>query len=452
MRSLMRRPWPSSAPFPTSKSLHAGVLAVFEDISERKRIEQELQEKTAVLTTVTHALNTFLDTGDWSAASKHLLALAIRQTQSVYGFLGVVMDGQVLRILAHDGVIWDAKLNRELYEGKMRDHAANGYFEIMHVHNLLGEVIRKGETVVANSPQHDHRSGGLSEGHPRMDSFLGVPIFKGKETVGLIGVANRTGGYTEEELRYLEAMSKATGVLYDSYRQGLKQAAFQKEQKRLETQMRQAQKMEVLGRLAGGVAHDFNNMLMVLGGSAELLERALPAESPARLYLEQIQRTTEKAAAITEQLLAFSRKQVLEFLPMDLHEALTESEFMLPRLLGSDVVLTFSHQAAQSWILSDPSQIEQVVANLAINSRDAMHEDGTLGISTRNASHLPGESQPRDNAADADPQVWVVLEVADSGCGMDEKTRAHIFEPFFTTKPEGKRKVPAWASPPSTAS
>ena len=210
------------------------------------------------------------------------------------------------------------------------------------------------------------------------------------------------------------------------------------EQKRLETQMRQAQKMEVLGRLAGGVAHDFNNMLMVLGGSAELLDRAIPAGSAARMYVDQIQRTTEKAAAITKQLLAFSRKQVLEFRPMDLHNALTECEFMLPRLLGSDVVLTFDHQAAQSWILSDPSQIEQVVANLAINSRDAMPGGGSLRISTRNALHLPNESDSGDTAADGDPQVWVVLEVADSGCGMDEKTRAHIFEPFFTTKPEGK--------------
>jgi len=424
----------SSAPIYDENRSLAGVLAIFEDISERKRIEQELQEKTSMLTTVTQALNTFLDTGDWSAASKHLLTFAIQQTKSVYGFLGVVLDGQVLRILAHDGVSWDAKLNRELYETKMRDHAAHGYFEIKHVHNLLGEVVLKGQTVVANSPHNDPRSGGLPEGHPRMDSFLGVPIFKGKETVGLIGVANRAGGYTGEELSYLEAMSKATGVLYDSYRQTLKQTALQEEQKRLETQMRQAQKMEVLGRLAGGVAHDFNNMLMVLGGSAELLDRAIPTVSPARMYVDQIQRTTEKAAAITKQLLAFSRKQVLEFRAMDLHDALTECEFMLPRLLGSDIVLTFNHRAAQSWILSDPSQIEQVVANLAINSRDAMPGGGTLSISTYNAPNLPNESAPGDDSA----QVWVVLEVADSGSGMDEKTRAQIFEPFFTTKPEGK--------------
>ncbi len=210
-----------------------------------------------------------------------------------------------------------------------------------------------------------------------------------------------------------------------------------KEQAQLESQMRQAQKMEVLGRLAGGVAHDFNNMLMVLDGCSDLLDRALPPESPARLYLNQIQRTTEKAAAITKQLLAFSRKQILEMKPMDLHEALTSSEFMLPRLLGSDIELSFHHEARRSWIVCDASQIEQVIANLAINSRDAMPKGGRLTIATTNAAGLP------DAAAAAAPSAasvhdWVVLSVTDSGCGMDEKTRAQIFEPFFTTKPLGK--------------
>jgi len=407
---------------------------MFEDITERKRIELELQEKTVVLSRVTQALNTFLDTGDWSAASQHLLAFSIHQTQSQYGFLGVALEGNVLRVLAHDGMVWDLHLNRTIYEEKINQHGTEGYFEVSHVHNLLGEVITKGETVIANSPGTDPRSGGLPAGHPPMYSFLGVPVFKGKEAVGLIGVANRPGGYTGEELGYLETMSQATGILYDSYRQNLNRRALEGQQERLEAQVRQAQKMEVLGRLAGGVAHDFNNMLMVLGGCSELLDRSLPKESAARIYLDQIQRTTEKATAITKQLLAFSRKQVVEFRPIDLHEALTESEFMLPRLLGSDIELTFRHDAKSSWILSDSAQIEQVVANLAINARDAMPEGGRLTISTRDAAH-----PPEDAAGSSSPSgSWVVLELADTGTGMDEKMRAQILEPFFTTKPGAK--------------
>ena len=175
-------------------------------------------------------------------------------------------------------------------------------------------------------------------------------------------------------------------------------------------------------------------MLMVLGGCSELLERSLPKESGARVYLDQIQRTTEKATAITMQLLAFSRKQVLEIRPMDLHAALRASEFMLPRLLGSDVELAFRHEAAIPWILSDPSQIEQVIMNLAVNSRDAMPEGGRFTVSTRNADGLPEGVDAAENR----DQTWVVLEVADTGTGMDEQTRARIFEPFFTTKPDGK--------------
>jgi two-component system cell cycle sensor histidine kinase/response regulator CckA len=211
------------------------------------------------------------------------------------------------------------------------------------------------------------------------------------------------------------------------------------EAKRLASQVRQSQKLEVLGRLAGGVAHDFNNMLMVLDSSTELLERSLPPTSTARLYLDQIQRTSAKAAAITKQLLAFSRKQVVEFRSMDLHAVLSESEFMIPRLLGSDIELSFHHNASQSWIRSDSSQIEQVIANLAINARDAMPHGGRLTISTRNEPHTPHRenAQYQENGGSAN-SPWIVLEVTDNGSGMDEKTRAHIFEPFFTTKPQGK--------------
>jgi two-component system, cell cycle sensor histidine kinase and response regulator CckA len=162
------------------------------------------------------------------------------------------------------------------------------------------------------------------------------------------------------------------------------------------------------------------------------LARSLPKESAARVYLEQIQRTTEKAAAITKQLLAFSRRQVLEIQPMDLHGALTALEFMLSRLLGSDVELTFRKEAANSWILSDAAQIEQVVMNLAVNSRDAMPEGGRLTVSTRNVQGPP------EGGDVAESQAWVVLEVEDTGTGMDDQTRARIFEPFFTTKPDGK--------------
>jgi two-component system, cell cycle sensor histidine kinase and response regulator CckA len=426
----------STAPLHDEAGQLMGLMATIEDITERKSIERELSEKTVTLAAVTDALNRFLESGDWAAASKRLLSHALEQTQSPCGFLGVVLDGPNLRVLAHEGGTWDESENRQLYEAKMSQQAAQGYFELSHHDNLLGEIIRKERIVVANKLPEGAHLGGTPAGHPKIHSFLGVPILKGSTVVGVIAVANRTGGYTGEESRSLKTISQATGVLYDNYRQNLKRAQAEEQRKRLEGEFRQAQKMEVLGQLSGGIAHDFNNMLMVLSGSAELLEKSLPPLSPSSRYVEQIRRTVEKAAAITKQLLAFSRKQVLEITPIDLHEVLTDCEFMLPRLLGADVQLTFQHQAIHSWIRADAAQLEQVIANLAINARDAMPEGGTLRISTRNSPTLPELTS--DSEGSRGFAGWLVLEVKDSGMGMDEETRAHIFEPFFTTKPEGK--------------
>jgi len=410
-------------------------MPTIDDVHERKRMELELNEKTITLSAVTDALNTFLETGDWAKASQGLLRHALKQTQSPEGFLAAVLEDPQLHVLAHEGVTWDPQQNRQLFETKMHQKAGLGYFEIAHHGNLFGEIIRNGRTVVANSPATDTRCGGIPAGHPRIDSLLGVPIRKGGTIVGVIAVANRSGGYTGDESRSLEAISQATGVLYDSYRQNLKRAQLEDQRARLEADFRQAQKMEVLGQLSGGIAHDFNNMLMVLSGATELLEKTLPERSPSTRYVDQIRRTVEKAAAITKQLLAFSRKQVLEVIPIDLHEVLTECEFMLPRLLGAQVQLTFQHHASHSWIRADSAQLEQVIANLAINARDAMPLGGSLSISTRNTFSLPPESS---GEGQNDSFEWLLLEVKDTGVGMDQETRAHIFEPFFTTKPEGK--------------
>jgi signal transduction histidine kinase/CheY-like chemotaxis protein len=410
---------------------------VDDDVPEHQLIKQELEKKSAILSTVNHALNTFLDSGDWSAASRHLLSFALEETHSEFGLLGAVLEGPVLRVLAHNGIHCGQPGDHHLYESKMKRYEECGYFELEHRQNLLGEVIQKAKTVVSINPSGSHHSEHVPPGHPLFRSFLGVPIFKGSEIVGLIGVANRPGGYTGEEVRSLETISQTVGVLYDNYRQSLTRQRLEEERTRLESEFRQAQKMEVLGQLAGGVAHDFNNMLMVLTSSAELLERTLPPKSKGRPYLEQFQRTTERAAAITRQLLAFSRKQVLDAKPVDLHEVLTESEFMLPRLLGSDVQLTFAHHAARSWLLADPSQLEQIIANLAINARDAMPCGGSLTFSTSNVAQLP-PSISASVRGGTPSQDWLVLEVADTGSGMDEVTRNHVFEPFFTTKPVGK--------------
>jgi two-component system cell cycle sensor histidine kinase/response regulator CckA len=207
------------------------------------------------------------------------------------------------------------------------------------------------------------------------------------------------------------------------------------EQKLLEAQFLQAQKMEAVGRLAGGVAHDFNNLLTMIMGYVEFVLDALPQESPAHDDLAQIKRAGERGASLVRQLLAFSRKQVLEPRVLDLNATIGNMQKMLQRLLGEDVELVVELEPSLGKVKADPVQVEQVIMNLAVNARDAMPEGGRLTLETTNVvldrwyarTHL-----------EAQPGRHVVLTVRDTGVGMDHETKSHLFEPFFTTKEAGE--------------
>ncbi len=204
---------------------------------------------------------------------------------------------------------------------------------------------------------------------------------------------------------------------------------------RLEDQLRQAQKMEAIGRLAGGIAHDFNNLLSVVLSCADLAMAELANESPVFPELEEIKRAGERAAALTRQMLAFSRQQVLEPRVLNLNEVVTNLNKMLTRVLGEDIELRVQVSSELYSIKADPGQIEQVIMNLVVNARDAMPDGGTLTIETANVE-LDG-AYVRDHS-DTAMGPHVMLAVSDTGRGMDKATQARIFEPFFTTKPHGK--------------
>ncbi len=207
------------------------------------------------------------------------------------------------------------------------------------------------------------------------------------------------------------------------------------ERRALELQLRQAQKMEAVGRLAGGVAHDFNNLLMVIKGHTELLLERVPKEDSFGRKVEQIQRAADRAAALTRQLLAFSRMQVLQPKVIDLNGVVAEMGKMLPRVIGEDIELSMRTDPQLARVKADPAQMEQVILNLAVNARDAMPKGGKLVIETSNAEL--DEAYARRHP----PLVagrYTLLAVSDTGMGMDAETQAHIFEPFFTTKEKGK--------------
>jgi PAS domain S-box-containing protein len=203
----------------------------------------------------------------------------------------------------------------------------------------------------------------------------------------------------------------------------------------MEDQLRQSQKMEAVGRMAGGTAHDFNNILTAILGFCDLLLSRLREDDPIRRDLLEIRKAGDRGANITRQLLAFSRRQVLQPKVMNLNDAIAGIDNMIRRLLGEDIDIHLDLGRALGNVRIDPGQIEQVLVNLAVNARDAMHGGGTLTIRTSNATF---RDDPFSRRAPVPPGSYVMLEIADQGAGMDDATKSRIFEPFFTTKEKGK--------------
>src|ERR1700676_1044241 len=207
------------------------------------------------------------------------------------------------------------------------------------------------------------------------------------------------------------------------------------ERRVLERQLRMAQKMEAVGRLSGGIAHDFNNLLGVIIGYVQVMKRSLVPENPSYEYAEEIEKASQRAVALTRQLLAFSRQQVLEPVILNLNTLVSEMEKMLPRLIGEDIQLDLLLDPAISQVKADPGQIEQVVMNLVVNARDAMPDGGKLTIQTANVELDAAFAREHTGSI---PGKYVMLAVTDTGTGMDPETQAQIFEPFFTTKDRDK--------------
>jgi PAS domain S-box-containing protein len=200
-------------------------------------------------------------------------------------------------------------------------------------------------------------------------------------------------------------------------------------------QLLHSQKMEAVGRLAGGIAHDFNNMLMAIGGHAELLRTEPEMPASCRWQADEIRKAADRAAGLTRQLLAFSRKQVMQPRPLSVNAVITDMEDMLRRLIGETIRLRTSLTPHVGVVRADPGQLEQVLMNLAVNARDAMPQGGTLAVQTDNVTLDAEYAALHDEVV---PGRYVMLAVADTGTGMDADVRQRIFEPFFTTKPQGQ--------------
>src|SRR3989441_3537870 len=259
-----------------------------------------------------------------------------------------------------------------------------------------------------------------------------VPLMVRGNAIGSLMVGDGIGRhYSDEEIELAQSFAHHAAIamnnasLYHELR-----AAYDKLSV-AQQQLSQAQKMEAVGRLAGGIAHDFNNLITVILGRSVMLMRELGADHPSRRKVEIIEHTAERAADITRQLLAFSRKQLLAPKRLNVNEQVRAMLPVLERLLGEDMTVTFLPDAGPGTVMADPAQIDQVLVNLLVNARDAMPHGGRIELTTANVSLSPADV---GEGSDAVPGPYVMLSVKDTGEGMDAATLERIFEPFFTTK------------------
>jgi PAS domain S-box-containing protein len=315
--------------------------------------------------------------------------------------------------------------NNEIATDEMTFSVGNG---------ITGRAIRSGEIMIENRYQDALKSvnsttlGDLSDGHIPQSALCAPMIHMGR-TIGCVEIQTyQIDAYTQE---HQTAMSMAASLAANA----VENVTLMEREAEQANQLRQSQKMEAVGQLAGGVAHDFNNLLTAISGYSDLGLRRLGEGDPLRRNLEEIKKASTRAGSLTRQLLAFSRKQMLQAKVIDLNAIVTDMDRMLRRLIGEDIDLITFLEPSSCRIKADPGQIEQVILNLAVNARDAMPRGGKLTIET-------GRVYLDENYARAHVAVksghYIMLAVSDTGIGMDSETQERVFEPFFTTKEVGK--------------
>ena len=391
-------------------------------IGERRNAERRLARQAAVLQAINEVFVAALTCETEEALGKVCLSVAERLTESKFGFLGELNELGRMDTIAISNPGWDAC--------KMSLHDAQRSTRGMPLRGIDRATLRDEEPRIVNQDEmanHPDRVG-TPDGHPEVTAFLGAPLELDGKTIGMIGLANKPGGYVPADQEAVENLGVAIV-------QVLKRQRAEHALNLSQEQLRQAQKMEAVGRLAGGIAHDFNNLLTAILGYGELLLSQPEARGPMGEDLQAMMDAGRKAADLTGQLLAFSRKQVLEPTVLELNALVRKTESLLRRVIGEDINLISRLDPEVPAIRADPGQLSQVLMNLSVNARDAMPTGGTLTVRTSSVDSDEYTPTPGDGVP---PGRYALLTVSDTGSGMDDETLSRIFEPFFTTKGPGK--------------
>jgi two-component system cell cycle sensor histidine kinase/response regulator CckA len=386
-------------------------MAVVEDITERKRSEAVMRVHVDLLHySANHPLDEVL---------QRTLDEVGRLTDSPIGFYHFVGDDQMTLTLK----AWSTRTEKEFCAA-----AGKGSHYSVDQAGVWADCVRQRRPVIHNDYASLPHRKGLPPGHAAVMRELAVPIFRCDRVVAILGVGNKPGEYVDADVRVVTHLASVAWEVAERKR-------VEEESAKVQIQLTQAQKMESVGRLAGGVAHDFNNLLMGIMNYVDLCRDELAEGHPIRGYLDEITSDAQRSADLARQLLAFARKQTVMPKVLDLNDTVVGMLKMLERLLGENISMTWIPGARLWQVKVDPSQVDQILANLCINARDAIAGVGRLTIET---SNVAADERYCAGHAGAVPGEYVQLALSDTGHGMGQDVIEHIFEPFFTTKDVGK--------------
>ncbi len=400
------------------------IIVLVRDITERKRAEEDLRRNLEVNVALAALYKPLTSPRtDIRGIAAAVLDQAIQLTRSSSGYISEIdpaSGDNVMHTLTEmvQGQCDVRGADRRTVFPRKPDGTYPG---------VWGYSLNTKEPFRTDAPGSHPASTGLPAGHIPLERFLSMPVLLGSELVGQIAVANSTLDYTEHDVRALEKIA-------EFYALAIQRNRADAEKDRLQSELQQAMKMEAVGRLAGGVAHDFNNLLTAIIGNVALARMKLPASDAVADMLVEANKAAERAASLIQQLLAFSRKQIIEPRVLNLEDMVDEVHAMLVRLIGEDIELKTIARSPSGSVKVDPGQFQQILVNLVVNARDAMPRGGQIVIETSQADLDDGYCSRHPYVK---PGRFAMLSVSDTGQGMTEEVKAHVFEPFFTTKAVG---------------